>query len=154
MNQIFNEMNYRNYLENTAVLPIDLDSIEREERIDKYSNAYLQKLINDTQKFAVYVLEELKKNKNDLEDSAYIKFQLNDEDEIKSTLLGVLSIDKLYNVEGFDEDFWISKHLLEEFLNTTIYINVEYKDDESDSITAVPYILITMSKDQLKNMKI
>ncbi|MBR2677916.1 MAG: hypothetical protein IKE63_00670 [Bacilli bacterium] len=154
MNQIFNEMNYRNYLENTSVLPIDVDSIEREERIDKYSNAYLQKLIDDTQKFAMYVLEELKKDKNDLEDSAYIKIQLNDEDEIKSTILGVLLIDKLYNVEGFGEDFWISKHLLEEFLNTKIYINAEYKDDESDNITAVPYILITMSKDQLKNMKI
>lgn len=155
MEELFNEVNYRAYLENVYVWPIDKDNPERKKWIDRYSTEFLQKIINDTKMFSFYVIDELKKKKDSLTDSVYMEVELISEGQIESNLHGGWSADVLYNPDGFGSDFWVSRHILKEFLKTSIdivYRDIEYYNEleEAGTIMTIPYISIVMSKEQFK----
>lgn len=155
MEEIFNEKNYRNYLENYYYHTIDKDNPNRKKYIDKYSKEELQKIIDETKIFSDFVVQELRKEKDNLIDSVFMEVELIDEKRISTNLTGGWAPDILYNPNGFGEDFWFSKHILEQYLQVKIDIifkYVEYYNPEEGAgvIIDTPCIFIRMEKEQFE----
>ena len=155
MNAI-NLENYRDYLEQVYVWSVDQDNMNGKRYIASYSDVFLQKVLNDTLFFADCVFDEFHGSSSS--DSVFVRVPLVDDKRIRNRIHGGWSADTLYNPDGFDSDFWISKYLLESLLKVHISIEedeMEYYGKLEDVFCrkSISYILITMKNDKYKELK-
>lgn len=147
---IFNEQNYRYYLEKHYVYPVDKDK-NNKKYIDNYSKEELQKIIDNTKIFINYILDEIT-------DSLYLSIELSNEKDIKTNLSGGYAVDTLYIPIGFGDNFFISKYLLEKYLQTKINVEWEkyeyFNEEEQSGIEMIsPYLHIKIEKYKLEELK-
>lgn len=132
MENLFNVSKYRNYLENYFVHAIDKNTVsQRKSAIDKYDDEFLQKIIDDTRTFIIYLLKEMKKQQNIYEEKIFIELDGFDEyNSIYNGCCGGSSADEIYFPTSFGPDFYVSKYLLKQFFQD---FSVELVDDIYES---------------------
>lgn len=139
---IFTVEEYRKCLESYYRYPIDEPNfILRKKYIDKISNEQLQKIINDTREFIIYLLDKMQKENRTLNDKIFTYIEISENVEyISNNCHGGWPADILFNPLCFGENFWISrKILLSFFKDFTIYVHDDEgaypTDDDKDVYT-------------------
>lgn len=122
MDSIFNEQFYRFYLEN--FWPMDETKMaQRKEALAEYSFEYLQKVADDSKVFCMHLLELLDKSKDIYTDAVFTQVDYNDTIKIHGDLLGENALDVLIRPSEYDENFYVSKRLLDMFFGYAVLLD-------------------------------
>ena len=156
LDEIFNEENYRYYLESYRHWKDDGIIVpELKEYVDKcYSKEELQKIVDDTKTFANYIIEEMKNN-----NSTSLRLELWDSRDVSVWhLIPYYKLDTLFNPMDFNGDFYFSEDLLRMFFNGKMAIysreEVHFEGTCDEYYEFVRYIHITMTKEQFNEYSI
>lgn len=156
MKDVFDLKSYKNYLENYYVFSKDKNSLKVKQAVEDYGDEYLQKIVDDTKTFALYLMNKLAKEKNNF---VNLKEEIKDIDQrIDNNLYGGFMTDRLYNPIRFGENFWVSEYLLKSFFkDLSLYVTLEansiYNDEEkTHTFTFTPYFYIEGKRDSFENL--
>lgn len=133
MNEIFNLENYKNYLIGVFHYEIDNNETSENKRRKVLNNHYgdeqLQKIIDDTLSFSIYLLECNLQNETRWCDIDLLE----DADYIFLNLTGGWFSDTLYKINCKDSEITISRYLLKRFLGNDFKIYEDsYGEETSD----------------------
>lgn len=122
MEDVFNIILYRKYLEDFYQYPYDeFKYLERVEYVKRYSDNYLQSIIDGTKKFVNFVLKKLEIDNKILDNIIFTSVELIEKNDIYTGLVGGCPADYIYKV-NFCEELLVSKYLLSVCLeNFNIY---------------------------------
>lgn len=122
MEDVFNIILYRKYLEDFYQYPYDeFKYLERVEYVKRYSDNYLQSIIDGTKKFVNFVLKKLEIDNKILDNIIFTSVELIEKNDIYTGLVGGCPADYIYKVNCCGE-LLVSKYLLSGCLeNFNIY---------------------------------
>lgn len=152
MEDLFNVDEYRNYLESFFVYKYDEKTVlERKQQISRYSDEYLQKIIDDTETFIKYLVNKLMEEKHIFEGNIFTNVPIYDDNKyINNNCIGGWPADCLYHLADFENEFRVSLHLLKKYLgdarideDNTIIEDYD-EDDDIGSFSVNSFLHISM----------
>lgn len=145
VDDIFDVGKYRQYLSEFSKYNSDIStSLERKLKIDKYSDEYLQKIIDDTRELVIYLIDKISQNNCPNRNLVHTTIELHEGYRyINNGCGGGWHADILYLPLDFGNDFWVSIYLLRKFLKEfkieIIKDDLEYFDEVEQSGSIYPY---------------
>lgn len=131
MNEIFNLERYKEHLVSVYHYKMDNNEVSKNKRIQNLKNHYgdecLQRIINDTQAFIIYLLENNLTNETHICDIDLLE----DPDYIFLNLVGGWFSDTLYKLNINGDDKIISRYLLKKFLDKKFRIEEDSRCETS-----------------------
>jgi hypothetical protein len=117
---------YKDHLINYYVWECDKlgeKTAERRERIEKYGDDFLKSVVNKTIEVCRIILEKMKTENKVYERKIFSEFFVEEHSILIDTnCTGGHSPDRLYRFEGFDDNEFFSKYLLEKFLLILMFL--------------------------------
>ncbi len=137
MENIMDLQTYKEHLIDFYRWPVDANKrVIREQAIARIDDSRFQKILENTEEFALYLLEKMKEENSVYQDTIYISFTTSEEKWIDNQCGGGFPADVLYPVVEFGEDYFVSKYLLTTFLeNFRIWYDndvIEEYDERED----------------------
>jgi len=166
MEKLFNLNEYRKYLEEYYKYPCDKDKVlERKQAIDRYSDEYLQNIIDNTLEFIKYLINKMRQENKIFEGKRFTHIETSEYNKyISNNSTGGWHADTLHCIVEFKPDFYISYHLLSSFLGPDSSIHEderiidndsEYFDDilEIGSISYIPMLVISIPNERFSKIE-
>lgn len=150
MEEVFNIESYKQYLTSFYVYPVDETNEEkRKKAIERYDISFLEKIIEHTQIFGFYTLKKLKEEHSIFDDHIFTSVYIEKEDFLSNGCTGGFHADTLFSPTDFPKDFFVSRYLLQRFLEEFVLYDdeeeIEYYNEKEDVGGVLTYPKITIS---------